>query len=220
MPFLYYEQRFQSSALPARSIAVTRTDDHLGVWGGADAPVTLAPAKAVSGWSKTDANTASGTLAAGHGLTSGKYDVYWTESGTQKIRYGVDGTIAVNALALDGGAGDDFATSPTTPVVCKQTQVKANIDGDAVSMLQATIDYGGQAATGRGHIAFQEADGTPVGVLPVGGLPAAAITACLDVEGGQANPLAGNPIALAQVTHNDTAYTPTFEMLSLEDSTA
>ena len=69
-----------------------------------DVEVTLAAAQSVSSWVKTDANTAACNLAGGHGQTDGKFDVYW--SGGR--RYGVDGTIATNALSLDGGSGDDF----------------------------------------------------------------------------------------------------------------
>src|SRR5690349_2384011 len=67
-------------------------------------PVTLPVAKALSSWVKTDANTAAGNLAGGHGLTTGTYDIYWDGG----ARYDVDCTITTNAVALDGGSGTDF----------------------------------------------------------------------------------------------------------------
>ena len=80
--------------------------------------VTLPAGKAVTGWTKTDSNTAAATLPGGHGYTNGKFDVYW--SGGR--RYGVDGTISTNALSLDGGIGDAFPASSTTGVVVTRSE--------------------------------------------------------------------------------------------------
>lgn len=95
--------------------------------------IALPAGKAVTDWVKTDANTAACNFAAGHGQTNGKFDVFWSSGGVNYCRYGVDGTITTNALALDGGAGDDFPASATSGVVVtKQVSATCNIDGDNV----------------------------------------------------------------------------------------
>lgn len=113
---------------------------------------TLPTAKAVTGWDQSDANTASCTLASGHGLTSGKYNVFWTDTGVDKVRYGVDGTISSNTLSLDGGAGDDFPVDATSGItVSKQVEivlpiVKANVQYVAITNKNLT------APTSRIHV--------------------------------------------------------------------
>lgn len=107
------------------------TFDHAASW-----EISLPAGKAVTAWVKTDADTAACNFSASHGQTNGKYDVYWTIAGVNYVRYGVDGTITVNALALDGGAGDAFPASATTGVVvCKQVPFVCNVDGDNVKQL-------------------------------------------------------------------------------------
>jgi hypothetical protein len=184
--------------------------------GGSDAPITLNAAKAVTDWVKTDANTAACNLAAGHGQTNGKYDVFWTAAGVNYRRYGVDGTIATNALSLDGGAGDDFPASATTGVVvCKPVTVSVLIDGDAVTVMWAALLFANVSATGRGHVAFQESDGSAVGAINISGIQQGTAVVDYDIEGGATNPITGDPVGLAQVSHNDTVYTPTFQMCVL-----
>ena len=78
---------------------VDATGDNDAGYGGASAPITLVADTAVASWVKSDADTGVATLAAEHGLSSGTYDVYWADG----IRYGVDGTVNVNDLELDGG---------------------------------------------------------------------------------------------------------------------
>ena len=109
---------------------ITKTADHPNPYAG----IVLAGGKAASSWVKTDADTAACNLAGGHGYSTGKMDVYWT-SGTTGLehRHDVDVTVTGDALALDGGSGDDFpATDDTTVVVCTHQQINTAIDGDAV----------------------------------------------------------------------------------------
>lgn len=85
----------------------------------------------LTNWVKTDANTAAGDLAGGHGLTNGTYDFYWTVGGVVFCRAGVAVTITTNAVAADGGAGTDFPATATTGVVMtKQVVAACPIDGD------------------------------------------------------------------------------------------
>lgn len=180
-----------------------------------DVEVTLAAAKSVSSWVKTDANTAACNLASGHGQTDGKFDVYW--SGGR--RYGVDGTIATNALSLDGGSGDDFPASATTGVVvCKQTKINAAIDGDNVSLIAFCIDVAGSTGYGTRLTFFDaiNAGGSAVG----SGLDLDPNTPQVyHIAAGVTNPLTGSPILSLTASNGDATYSAVLKIKGVQDVT-
>jgi len=187
--------------------AVNRTGDHSNSY-----EVAIPVAWPVSSWVKTDADTAAGNLTAGHGQTSGTYDVYWT--GGQRI--GVTVTVTTNALALDGGTGTAFpATADATVKVCKQLAINTAIDGDNVSIYSHSLEYVDPAATSVGHISYRDASVAEIKAYDL----AANSPFVLDVGGGATNALTGNPITTAVASHNNTTYGATLKILSLEDST-
>lgn len=222
MPTATINKTYALPGYSSRQANVTRSADHASVWGGLDAPITLNSAHQMSDYAEGAANEVTGNLTAGHGQTSGTYDFYWQESGVNKCRYGVPVTIATNAISTtSGGAGDDFPTTPDAqPVLCKQTEILAAIDGDAVALFWAVLAFGNVSATGRGHVDFQESDDAQVGEIDIAGILQGVAVVDYDIEGGASNPLTGNLIAHVQVSHNDTTYTPTFELVVLSDSTA
>ena len=75
----------------------------------------LAVAKIGQLTTRTDANTGTLTMAASHGITTGaRLDIFWTEAGVKGARYGVTvGTVSVNSVPIDLGAGDDLPTNLT-----------------------------------------------------------------------------------------------------------
>lgn len=211
---------YSAPGLPTHQADVTRSANQISIWGGADVPITLNSAHQMSDYAEGSANEITGNLTAGHGQTSGTYDFYWQESGVNKCRYGVSVTVSVNAISTtSGGSGDNFPTTPDAqPVLCKQKSVATEIDGDAVAILVAVLDFNNTAATGRGHIAFQETGGTAVGALSIGGVQNGVAAQDIDVTGGASisGILTGNLIGLSKVSHNDTAYTPTLELTVLQ----
>lgn len=221
MPTGTINKTFSLPGYTTLQTSVERAADAVLVIGGPDAPITLNTAHQMSSYAEGASNVVTGNLTAGHGQTSGTYDFYWAESGVAKVRYGVPVTITVNAIeTTDAGAGDDFPTTPDAqPILCKQKQIVASIDGDNVSLFWAALLFGSVSATGRGHVAFQEGDGTAVGAINVSGIVRGNAVADYDITGGVSNPLTGEPIGLAQVTHNDLTYTPTFQLCVLSDST-
>ena len=164
--------------------------------------VQLPAAASMTEWVKTDANTAAGTLPDSHGLSNGKFDVFWTGGN----RYGVDGTIVANALSLDGGEGDDFpASGNATVVVCRQTALDLSFDGDNLVLI-------GAMATRGGLLVFRDAAGVVVG---------APATLRANFPWGWAtgmgvNPLAGNAIASASVSNSDVAGDANFQLTGLQ----
>lgn len=121
---------------------ITKSSDHPNPY----IDYTLPAGKTVTSWVKTDADTAACVLPGSHGLSSGKFDCYWTESGVAKQRHGVDGTVTVNALALDGGTGDDFPASATADVVVNsQYAITVQSDGDKAVALCICADFSSAA---------------------------------------------------------------------------
>lgn len=193
------------------SKAVSRTADHPNPY-----EVTLPVAKALTNWVKTDADTAAGDLAAGHGLTTGVFDVYWT--GGQ--RYGVTCTITTNAVALDGGTGTDFpASADSTVRISKQTVINTAIDGDAIAIGFVKLGYADEAASARGHLLFEDATGDDIADLDTADGINANVTNIYDITGGATNPFTGDPIVSCKATHSNTAAAATLYISTLEDST-
>jgi hypothetical protein len=190
--------------------SVVRTGDHPNPY-----EVTLPVAKALTSWVKTDANTAAGNLAGGHGYSTGKFDVYWT-SGSGGRRYNVDGTVTVNALALDGGTGDDFpASADTTVVVTPQTTINTAIDGDNIQIIGIAAELADQNATSKLHITFRDVGAAAIADVDL----VANYPVVYDIAAGVTNPFTGNPITVAYASNGNTTYTATLKICSLEDST-
>ena len=222
MPTIQITKNYAVPGAEALQVSISRTKDTGIAYGGSDATITLNPAKACTNYVQNDANTADMVLSANHAQTNGTYDCFWTESNAAKVRYGLTGAITnTNDLNLDGGAGDSFPSSVDSGslVVCKQKVVSTTIDGDNVSLMFAALQFGNQAATGRGHIAFQDTNSATVGVANISGVQNGTAIAEWDIEGGATNPITGNPVTASKVTHNDTTYTPTFILRGVQDST-
>lgn len=224
MPSATITKNYALPGYVTTQIVLTRSADTAIVFGGSDAPITLNAAFSVSSYAEGDPNVVTGNFPGSHGQTDGNYDFYWLESGVKKCRRSVPVTIVTNAITTtSAGTGDAFPSTgaAASVVACKQKVVAAHIDGDAVSVLWAALKFGNVAATGRGHIEFQETAGTPVGAagIAIDGIAGGVAVAELDIAGGMTNALTGNLIGLANVTHNDTVYTPTFEMSVIQDST-
>jgi len=209
MPQATYSPSLQVGGVSIQK-SVVRTGDHPNPY-----EITLPVAKALTSWVKTDSNTAAGNLAGGHGYSSGKFDVYWTSGGGGR-RYNVDGTVTVNALALDGGSGDNFpASADTTVVVTPQTTINTAIDGDSIQIIGLAQEVADQSAVSKAHITFRDADGDAITDIDL----TANYPVVYDIAGGITNPFTGDPIVIAYASQSSTTYEATLKILSLEDST-
>lgn len=191
--------------------SINRTGDHAN---GYEIAIPIAYSVS-SGWVKTSNTVAAGNLTAGHGQTTGTYDVFWTSGGGGR-RYGVAVTVTTNALALTGGSGDNYpATADTTVVVCKQVIVNTAIDGDAVSILALSLEYVDPNSTSVGHIDLQDVGAATIAQLNL----QSNSPVTYDITGGATNVFTGNPITVAKVSHSNVTYAATLKLISLEDST-
>lgn len=174
--------------------------------------VTLAAAKTVTAWVKTDANTAACDLPGGHGYANGNFDVYW--SGGQ--RHAVPGTIITNALSLDGGSGTDFPASATTGiVVCRHVAINTTIDGDNVKVIGISLEYADPASTKIGHVLMEDASDNDIANIDLD----ANVPLVYDIEGGVTNPFTGAIITETLATHSDPSNAATLKIVGVQDST-
>lgn len=208
MPSVVYSRTVQGAGIILGARPLVRTADHPNPY-----EVTLPVALAVTGWTKTDADTA--VCNEPDDWTAGNYDVYWSGG----MRYGVAATAigTTGTIELDGGSGDDFPASATEGVViCKQVQIDAYIVGDNIHILAIELAYPDTDSTSKGHLDLQAA-GT-AGTIHEVDLDANDMQVW-DVDGGDTNDFASSTVVVAYASHDDTTYEPTLRILSLEDST-
>ena len=184
---------------------VTQTGDHINNYGDANTVISLPVAQLATAWVKTDADTAACNLTTGHGFTTGKMDVFWDVGS----RYDVDVTVTVDAMALDGGVGDDFpATAEDTCVLAEVTQINTQIDGDEVQMFAIH-------STQKGSAYFEDTGGALVARFEL----VSDEVQTWNTDSGVANPLTGNPITVCFALNGSTSTAAIITILGLEDST-
>jgi hypothetical protein len=162
---------------------------------------SVTPAKAISSWVKTDANTAAGNLSGGHGLSNGTYDVYWTGG----ARYDVGVTISTNACAFEGGTGDDFPASATATVVMAPQTVLTGftLDGDNAEIVAVSGTTNDPSLSPAMRVGFFDAAADLIASVAVTCNGDPNIN---DIYSGETNRYTGDVIANGTVS---TAYTGT-----------
>ena len=181
------------------SVAFPRVDDGAGLW-------TQAPAVAGSGALTTRTNDTIGvlTMTAGHGLVTGKIDVFW-DGGR---RYNVDAVVTDDSIAITGGSGDNLPADETAITADQQIVVNADFDPDDVSVLCVT-------ATKRASIVFADSGGSTLLALDL-----AAGECCLWWEdSGITRPFTGNAVDKIWVTNGDSAEANAINVSVLYDAT-
>ncbi|KKK73276.1 hypothetical protein LCGC14_2895460 [marine sediment metagenome] len=151
------------------------------------------------------------TLGAGHGFsTADIVDIYWTDaSGVDQVRYGsVLSADDANTITTSLGAGTVLPSLNTTGmIVCEQTIIDSDFDGDLMEMIVSQC-------TTRGHLDFQDVGNAT--------LVAVELTANEVWEWasntGVANPLTGNPVDDIKVSNGSVTSTGTLRIGVLYDS--
>ena len=146
---------------------------------------------------RTDNDTGTLTMAAGHGITTGaRLDVYWDGG----CRYGMTvGTVATNSVPIDGGAGDNLPAAATAITAMVPAEEAVGVTGNNVAAMGAFTN------TTASKAAVVWADGS-----------SATLAACVVTGGsdyiwtdqdGTTNPLAGDTVAKVFVSHGDSTGT-------------
>lgn len=177
--------------------------------------VSLPAGKLVTSWVKTDADTAAANLPAGHGYATGKFDVYFAAG----MRYGVDGTVTGDAIALDGGTGTDFpATAAADVVVTRQVEIATAIDGDNVKLFG--VFFRSTDTDAVGHVDFQDVGDASIEALDLAEVDNAATG--MDHAYGTTAAVAlltGNPITHAAASNGSSTAAATIFILCGIDAT-
>jgi hypothetical protein len=109
----------------------------------------LPAAKTGSLTTRTDNDTGTLTMTAGHGISTGnRLDVYWTNpDGTIGRRYGMTvGTVATNSVPIDGGTGANLPVADT-PVRAMVPQTETFSVPDQAAMIGLFASSAAAAST-------------------------------------------------------------------------
>ncbi len=179
--------------------------------------VNLPIGTAEASYSQTTAIECVVTLTGGHGLSSGVYDVYWTESGVKKIAVGCTGALSTNDMTLNAAESQDNfpAADPGDMVICEQVIINTTIDGDQVQMYGISPVFANAAETSDCSVDFHDVSSNQITTLRI---TANQPSTWWD-GGGPANPMTGAPITHCHASNQSTAQAATIKILVLEDST-
>ena len=150
---------------------------------------------------RTDNDTGVATLSTGHGIVNGKVDVYWAAG----VRYGMDATVATNAVTVDGGAGDNLPTESTAVTVVIPTAVEVNFDGDTLEIIG--IFYRNPSDTGaKAHLSLTDAGAAIIKELDlVHETALGGVNNVWNIEAGDTNVFTGNRITAGSASHDSTS---------------
>lgn len=166
---------------------------------------SLAAGKAGTLTTRTDANTGVATLSTGHGIITGNVvDVFWSGG----ARYGMTCTVATNAVTIDGGGGTDLPATTTALVLCKETVINADFDGDDAKIVSVL-------STQRGYVQFLDSGSAVLFAVEL----ATANEDWTWMSGkGVSNPLTGNPVDSIVVSNASSTTAATLTFACLYDS--
>jgi len=181
--------------------------------GGSDRNPTIPKGFTGTLTTRTDDNTGTVTLTAGHGITTGdNVDIYWDGG----VQYDVTvGTVSTNSMPFDSGIGDNLPIATTAVVVSVRQQINCAIDGDALSILGLQLKFTSVNETSMGHVDFQDSGGSEIAEID---LQANGVQVW-DVTGGSANPFTGNPITVGYASNGSATNDATLNLTWLEDAT-
>jgi hypothetical protein len=158
---------------------------------------------------KTDADTGVITLLSGHGIeTADVVDVYFPAG----VRYGMDATVAANAVTVDGGAGDDLPANAVACTVVLQADVEVNFDGDDAQIV-GIIYRNPSDVSAKAHLDLLDVGDASIEEIDLVHEKAnGADNAIYDIANGDANVFSGNRITQGKVTH-DSVFAGTLYIL-------
>ena len=141
------------------------------------------------------------TLDTGHGIVTGKVDVYWATG----VRYGVDAVRDVNAITISGGAGDNLPTEDDPVTVVIPTVIEVNFDGDTLEIIG--LFYRNPSDTGaKAHLSLIDAGDAIIREQDL--VHETATGGCnniWNIEAGETNVFTGNRITDGTASHDSTS---------------
>lgn len=146
---------------------------------------------------RTDDNTGSLTMNAGHGIITGdRLDVYWDVGGVKGSRRGmIVGTVAGNVVPIDGGAGDNLPVAASAITAMVPTVFNVTITGNNVQVLVLFSQR-------TGSIVFTQTDNTLIYGKTIHNAPDQEVWY---TGNGVTNPLLGATVGKVYMSHGFTA---------------
>lgn len=175
---------------------------------------TLSAAKTGTLTTRTDNNTGTLTMTAGHGLTDGQIvDIYWTGGVQRSVTVG---TVATNSVPIDGGIGDNLPIATTSVTVVVQKSINLAIDGDNTKILAIVLETTTKSLATAGNVQFLDSGSAVIAEIDL----VTNAPQVWDIEGGSANPFTGNPITAlkASQANSTTTETYTLKIVGVQDA--
>lgn len=145
---------------------------------------TVSTAKTGVLTTRTDDNTGTLTMDAGHGISTGdKLDLYWSGGRRQNMTVG---TVAGNSVPIDLGAGDNLPVADTAITAMVPVAQPFVATGDDLTVITANLSGGDNSSPGQITIFAAGTLSYTIELVPSGG---GGYTWYL--ESGVDNPLAG-----------------------------
>jgi hypothetical protein len=181
--------------------------------GGGSLDPTIPKGYSGSLTTRTDNNTGTVTLSAGHAITTGmKVDIYWTGG----VQYDVTvGTVSVNSMPFDLGVGANLPAQDTAVIVSPRVTINCTIDGDVMPLLAMKQEFADASITALSHIDFHDAAADLIAAMDL----EANVLHVYDIDGGASNPFIGDVITVAYASNSSTTTGATLRVVWLQDST-
>lgn len=201
MATVTHAQSISGGGITIQTMPVTRTNS-----GTIALEDTLNAAKSGTLTTRTDNNTGTLTMTAGHGLTTGQIvDIYW-DGGVQRTV--TVGTVATNSVPFDLGIGDNLPTANTAVTVCVQKAINLAIDGDNAKILAVVLETVDKTLRTAANVQFLDSAADVIAEIDL----VANVPQVWDIEGGSANPFTGDPITNLKASQANSTSTETYTL--------
>lgn len=167
---------------------------------------TLNAAKSGTLTTRTDNNTGTLTMDAGHGITTGQIiDIYWNGGVQRTVTVG---TVATNSVPIDLGIGDNLPIATTAITAVVQKAINLAIDGDNTKILAIVLETTTKSLATAANVQFLDGSAAVIAEIDL----VANVPQVWDIEGGSANPFTGNPITNLKASQANVTTTETYTL--------
>lgn len=204
-----HAQSISGGGVTIQTMPVTRTNS-----GSIALEDTLSAAKSGTLTTRTDNNTGTLTMAGGHGITDGQIiDIYWSGGVQRTVTVG---TVSTNSVPIDGGIGDNLPIATTAITAVVQKAINLAIDGDNADIIAIVLETVDKTLRTAANVQFLDAAADVIAEIDL----VTNVPQVWDIEGGSANPFAGDPITnlKASQASTSTSETWTLKIVGVQDA--
>lgn len=201
MPSVTFAQSISGGGVTIQTQPIIRTSS---------APIaledTLSAAKSGTLTTRTDDNTGTLTMAAGHGFTDGQIiDIYWSGGVQRSVTVG---TVATNSVPIDSGIGDNLPIATTAITAVVQQSINLAIDGDNAKIVAIVLETTTKTLATAANVQFRDAAADVIAEIDL----VTNVPQVWDIQGGSANPFTGDPITNLKASQANVTTTETYTL--------